>query len=325
MEKKRKAPFSMPKGKNLWILALKFILSFSIIAFILLTEVKIRDIPDALKDIRVIWLVLSFSLHALGLLISAYRWQILIRAQGDEVPLGFLAKSYLVGNFFNLFLPTRFGGDVVRIWDGSRYSRSLLKSSAIVLVERFTGIIILLAFAFAVSVSRLNMAQSLPVVWISLLAGLLGLLIAILFFTPFAQSLLTKIPERGVLAKIKAKMWEFRKVVLVYREKKGAFFRALFWAFLLQVNVILHYWLAGKAFDLDIPVLDYFIFIPVILLILTIPLTIGGLGLREVIFIEIFKTYGVASYVAISFSLIADFVFMLIIGIIGGIIFITRK
>ncbi len=315
----------MPKGKKLWILALKFIISLSIIAFILLTEVKIKDIPDALKNIRVIWLVLSFSLHALGLLISAYRWQILIRAQRDEVPLGFLAKSYLVGNFFNLFLPTRFGGDVVRIWDGSRYSRSLLKSSAIVLVERFTGIIILLGFALAASVSRLHMAQSLPVIWISLLAGLLGLLIAILFFTPFAQSLLTKIPEMGVLAKIKAKMWEFRNVVLVYKEKKGAFFRALFWAFLLQVNVILHYWLAGKAFDLDIPVLDYFIFIPVILLILTIPLTISGLGLREVLFIEIFKAYGVASFVAISFSLIADFVFTLIIGIIGGIIFVTRK
>ena len=110
----------MPKGKKLWIQALKFIISFSIIAFILLTEVKIKDIPDALKDIHVIWLILSFSLHALGLLISAYRWQILIRAQDDEVPFGFLAKSYLVGNFFNLFLPTRFGGDVVRIWDGSR-------------------------------------------------------------------------------------------------------------------------------------------------------------------------------------------------------------
>lgn len=315
----------MPKGKNLWILTLKFIISSSIIAFILLTEVRIKDVPDALKDVRVIWLVLSFSLHALGLLISAYRWQILIRAQGDEVPLGFLAKSYLVGNFFNLFLPTRFGGDVVRIWDGSRYSRSLMKSSAIVLVERFTGIVILLVFAFAVSVSRLHMAQSLPVIWISLLVGFLGLLMALLFFTPFAQVLLMKIPERGVLTKIKAKMWEFRKIVLVYRQKKGAFFRALFLAFLLQINVILHYWLAGKAFDLSIPILDYFIFIPVILLILTIPLTISGLGLREILFIEIFKTYGIASYVAISFSLISDFAFTLIIGIIGGIIFITRK
>jgi uncharacterized protein (TIRG00374 family) len=315
----------MPKGKDLWILALKLTFSLSILAFLLFREVRIKEIPQALQNIDIFWLALSFSLHALGLLISAIRWQILIRAQGDEVPLGFLAKSYLVGNFFNLFMPTRFGGDVVRIWDGSRYSRSLLKSSAIVIVERFTGIIILLMFAFFVSLLRLDMAQRLPVIWISLLVGSMGLLLALLFFTPVARFLLEKIPERGLMQKFKSKILEFRQVVLVYKNKRGAFFLALFWAFLLQINVIWHYYLAGKAFHLSIPFIDYFIFIPIILLILTIPITISGLGLREVLFIQIFATYGIARHLAFSFSLIADFGFTLIIGIIGGFIFITRK
>lgn len=315
----------MPKRKDPRILALKLIFSFSILAFLFIREVRIKDIPDVLANIDIFWLVLSFSLHALGLLISAYRWQILIRAQGDSVPLGFLAKSYLVGNFFNLFLPTRFGGDIVRIWDGSRYSQSLLKSSAIVIVERFTGVIILLSFALIVSLMRLDMAKSLPIIWISLLVGSIGLLAAVLFFTPIASFFLEKIPEKGWLLKIKSKVLEFRRIVLVYKDKKRALSQALFWAFLLQVNVILHYYLAGKAFHLGIPPLDYFIFIPIILLILTIPVTISGLGLRELLFILIFATYGIAEHVAISFSLIADFGFTLIIGVIGGIIFITRK
>jgi uncharacterized protein (TIRG00374 family) len=315
----------MPKRKDLRILILKLLISFLILSYIFVTKVQIKDIPDALANIDIFWLALSFSLHAFGLLISAYRWQILIRAQGDAVPLGFLAKSYLVGNFFNLFLPTRFGGDIVRIWDGSRYSQSLLKSSAIVIVERFTGVIILLSFALTVSLMRLDMAQSLPIIWISLLVGTIGLLAAVLFFTPIATFFLEKIPEKGVLLKFKSKILEFRRVVLVYRDKKRAFFLALFWAFLLQINVILHYYLAGKAFHLGIPALDYFIFIPIILLILTIPVTISGLGLRELLFILIFATYGIAEHVAISFSLIADFGFTLIIGVIGGIIFISRK
>jgi uncharacterized protein (TIRG00374 family) len=315
----------MPKRKDFWILALKLTFSFSILSFLLIREVRIKDIPEALDNIDIFWLALSFSLHALGLLISAHRWQILIRAQGDLVPLGFLAKSYLVGNFFNLFLPTRFGGDVVRIKDGSRYSHSLLKSSAIVIVERFTGVIILLAFAFVASLSRLDMAQGLPIIWISLLVGFMGLLTAFLFFTPIASFFLGKIPEKGFGQKFKSKILEFRRVVLVYKDKKRAFFLALFWAFLLQINVILHYYLAGKAFHLEIPLLDYFIFIPIILLILTIPVTISGLGLREVLFIQIFASYSIAEHVAFSFSLIADFGFTLIIGTIGGIIFITRK
>lgn len=315
----------MPRRKGLLTIALKLVFSLSIIIYLLLKVVPFQEVLGALKYIDFFWLALSFSLHALGLIISAYRWQILIRAQGDEVPLGFLAKSYLVGNFFNLFLPTRFGGDVVRIWDGSRYSRSLLKSSAIVLVERFTGIIILLIFAFTASLFRLDMARRLPIIWISLLVGLFGLFAAFLFLTPLARILLLKIPEKGVLLKIKAKALEFHQTVLVYREKKSPFMLALFWAFLLQVNVILHYWLAGKAFSLDIRLVDYFIFIPVILVILTIPVTISGLGLREVIFIEIFKSYGIASQIAFSFSLIVDFVFTLIIGSLGGIIYALRK
>ena len=124
---------------------------------------------------------------------------------------------------------------------------------------------------------------------------------------------------------MKTKAIEFREILLVYGKKKAAFLKALFWALLLQINVILHYYLAGRAFRLEIPLLDYFIFIPIILLILTIPITISGLGLREMLFIQIFATYGIADYVAFSFSLVADFVFTLIIGIIGGIIFILRR
>lgn len=315
----------MPKKKDIFIFLLKFIFSFSIIAYLLIKIVPINDFLKVLKGANVLWLILSFSLHSLGLLISAYRWQILIQAQGDRVPLGFLAKSYLVGTFFNNFLPTRFGGDIVRIWDGSRYSRSVLKSSAIVLVERFTGIIVLLLFAFVASLSRLEMAKKIPIIWVSLLVGLLGLLFVISFFMPFAKRILGKIPDKGYLKKIKAKVLEFRDVVLVYKDKKREFLKALFWAFLLQVNVILHYFLVGKALHLNISFVDYFIFIPIILIILIIPVTISGLGLREGIYIEIFKFYLIPAALAFSFPLIADVAFGLIIGIIGGIIYIVRR
>lgn len=315
----------MPKKKDFFIFLLKFIFSFSIIAYLLIKIVPINDFLKVLKGANILWLILSFSLHSLGLLISAYRWQILIQAQGDRVPLGLLAKSYLVGTFFNNFLPTRFGGDIVRIWDGSRYSRSVLKSSAIVLVERFTGIIVLLLFAFVASLSRLEMAKKIPIIWVSLLVGLLGLLFVLSFFMPFAKRILGKIPDKGYLKKIKAKVFEFRDVVLVYKDKKREFLKALFWAFLLQVNVILHYFLVGKALHLNISFLDYFIFIPIILIILIIPVTISGLGLREGIYIEIFKFYLIPAALAFSFPLIADVAFGLIIGIIGGIIYVLRR
>ncbi len=314
----------MDKARNFLLFALKFIVSFGLIAYILIYRTSIKDILKALGGANLFWILISFSLHALGLLISAYRWQILIRAQGDSVPLGFLAKSYLVSSFFNNFLPTRIGGDVVRIWDGSRYSRSLVKSSAVIVVERLTGIIVLLTFALVASLIRLEMAQQIPVVWVSLLLGILGLFLIALFFTPFSKKMLERIPDKGIFQKIKPKVFTFRDTALIYRDKKSYFFQALFWALLLQVNVILHYYLIGKALHLDIYLIDYFIFIPIVHLILIIPITISGFGLREGTYIEIFKFYGISASAAVSFSLL-DAIFQLAVGLVGAIIYITRK
>ena len=315
----------MAKKRDLFFFLLKIVFSFSLIVLIVLKKASLRDIGDSLKEASLWWICLSFSLHSFGLLISAIRWQILIKAQGDQATLGYLAKSYLVGNFFNLFLPTRFGGDVVRVWDGSKSSKSLLKSTAIVLVERLTGIIVLLCFALGVSLFRLDMARELPVIWISLAVGLLGLAAILSFFLPFSARLIGLLPEKGTIGRIKHKVIEFREVVLVYRDKKTALFKALFWALLLQVNVILHYYFVGKALSLNIPFFDYFIFIPIVLLILTIPVTINGLGLREFLYISVFALYGIASSGAVSFSFIADIAFALIIGIVGGIIYAFRR
>ncbi len=314
----------MPKRKSALIFALKFIFSFSIIAYLLIKIAPIKDIVNVVKGADLFWLILSFSLHAFGYLFSAVRWQILIKAQGDFVPLGFLAQSYLVASFFNNFLPTRFGGDIVRIWDGSRYSRSLLKSSAIVLVDRFTGIILLLFFAFIASLFRLDMAKQIPVVWVALIIGLAGLLLVTLLFTPVAGWALDKIPEKGLLFKVKQKLLEFKKVILIYKGKKASLLKALFWAFLLQVNVIVHYYLIGLALHLRIDLIDYFIFVPIVLLILAIPITINGLGLREGSYMEIFRFYGILSQTSISFGLI-DWAFGFILGIAGGILYMIRK
>lgn len=316
---------TMAITKKRLIFFAKLIFSLSILAYIFLEIVPVSEIVQEVKNAVWIWLILSFSLHVFGILISAYRWQILIRAQGEKISLWYLAKSYLVASFFNNFLPTRFGGDIVRIWDGSRYSKSLVKSSAVVLVERLTGVIVLLAFAFIASLLRLDLAQTFPALWAALAIGFCGLCLVGLFFTPASRKLIQKIPPKPYLRIIKNKLLDFWEALQKYKEQKGILVQAVFWALLLQVNVILHYYLVGKAFSLSIPLIDYFIFIPIILLILTIPITIGGLGLRELIYIEVFKFYGIEQATALSFTLIADLTFALLIGIIGVFFYMRRK
>jgi uncharacterized membrane protein YbhN (UPF0104 family) len=81
----------MPERKKTILFILKLVFSLSIIAYLLTRKAPIPKIIQDLGDADLFWLAVAFSLHAFGLFASAYRWQILARAQGDEVPLGYLA------------------------------------------------------------------------------------------------------------------------------------------------------------------------------------------------------------------------------------------
>ncbi len=313
----------MTKKKAL-VTLLKFLFSTFIILYILIYRTSLKEIYDALSSVNLFWLILSFSLHSLGLLISAWRWQVLMKAHEIKVPFLFLTQSYLVGAFFNQFLPTRFGGDMVRIYDGSRYTNSLLKSSAIILTERANGILILLLFAFLASIFRLELTEKNPIIWISLVVGFGGMVFLLFLLSPFVTRLINKIKEKGFLGKIKEKITFFRESILIYKKRKNELWKATFLSFLLQINVIVHYYFIGRALNMEIPFTDYFIIMPVVLLLISIPVTISGWGVREGALIGIFQFYSYSPSFAVSFSLI-DVAFNLIIGLIGGIIYWLRK
>jgi len=293
-------------------------------AVFVVSRANFPEIGRALRSAKWGWLVLSFSLHAFGLFFSAYRWQILAEAQGDDIPLGFLAKSYIIGKFFNTFLPTSFGGDVVRIWDGSKYSSSVVKSSAIVVVERMTGVIVLFFFALFASLGRLEMAGHVPFIGAAMALGLAGLAATVVFFLPAAGRALRRGPAHGFIRKAFDKVLLFRESILAYRHHRGPFLRAMVLAVLLQLNVIVYFILIGKALDLPIPAFDYFIFIPLVLLVQMLPVTINGLGVREGAYVAIFAYYGLSSSTALSYSFI-DLAYGLIIGAIGALLYLTRK
>ena len=303
---------------------LKLVFSLSVLIYIILKKAPLAEIGRVLAGVRLPWILVAFALNAVGLLISAYRWQILGRAQGDEMPLAFLAKSHLVGLFFSQFLPTSFGGDIVRIWDGSRFSRSLVKSSAIIAVERGTGLAVLFLFALVASLFRIEMAREIPFIWVSLVLGAGGLALVAFFLLPVSGRWLDRLPERGWLARFRGKTLEFRAHVLQYARRPGPFLLATAWAVVLQVNVVLFYYLIGLAFDLPIPFLDYFIIIPIVLLVQVVPVTINGLGLREGAYVALFASYGITAGTAVSYSVI-DVALRLVVAVIGGLVYMARK
>ena len=82
------------------------------------------------------WLVAALALYLAMILASAWRWGLLLGAQGIPFTFGRLTSSFLVATFFNNFLPSNIGGDVIRIADTAPAAGSKTLATTVVLIDR---------------------------------------------------------------------------------------------------------------------------------------------------------------------------------------------
>jgi len=316
--------------KNTKVL-IKIVFSLVLISIILLKKVNFSEIVSALGSARPGWIVLAMMLHPLGLLISTCRWSILLRAQSVVVPIRTLFQSYLVCTFFNQFLPTSVGGDLMRAFDTRLLANSGVKSFAIVFIERVSGMSMLFLFALVLSSARLlqgvpEMTQ--PIYIAGMVIGLMGIIAVGGLSLKFPVILLVRVLEWIKLSSISRKVELFHETIRSYwqGQRRREFLMAFLLAFFLQMNVILYYYLLGVAFQLDrfFDFYEYLVIVPLVQVILLTPFFINGIGLREASWIGFFERFGVASATAFAFSVV-DFCMYLVFGIIGGIIYAFRR
>ncbi|UCC61414.1 MAG: flippase-like domain-containing protein [Anaerolineae bacterium] len=147
---------------------LKVGVSVGLLAWVL-PRIGLVEIWHEIQAVHLGWLGLAFALCVLGTALRAYRWQALLLGLKLQVPTRRLIKLYFVGTFFNTFLPSGFGGDVVRVLELTQDSRRAHEATGTVLVDRLTGILVLLAMAL------LALPFSLNVIPPALAAGLAAL------------------------------------------------------------------------------------------------------------------------------------------------------
>lgn len=244
--------------------------------FLVLSRLDPALIVSALSEVKLGWVVVGVSLIGLGLIIRAWRWQVILRGSGGEIQFLRLVELYLVGTFFNAFLPSGLGGDVVRAAEAAHNVPVSVAVSSVV-IDRLTGLMALFVMALAVLPFR---PPDFPhaLLWLIITlscAGLLGGLI--LVDGRLAKWFIDRLPSSirnlggGILP---------RTVAAVDRCE----WRALALALLISMifNLIQVGWwnTSGRALSLTVPFSYYVLVVPLFALALLLP-SIGGLGVRE--------------------------------------------
>ena len=308
--------------KFLWLF-FRVVVSGILITY-LLYKVDIKSIFSSLNSVNLFWLALAFSLIFIGNLISGYRWQLLLTTQDIHIPLKTLISSLLVGRFFNNFLPSTIGGDIVRVYDTSKYSKDTAVSMTAILIERLTGFLALLSIAAFALVFGFHTIGDTFLLWVLIGFFSLILLLFLGLFNATLSGQIRKIFDFRGLSRIKGKIDKVYQALNLYKNKRKDLLITFLLGLALQVAAVAHYYLIGLALGLNVSMLYFFIIIPLVLLILLLPVSINGIGVRENAYVLFFGKIGVEGSISIALSWLA-FGMILIIGIIGGVIYATRN
>jgi uncharacterized protein (TIRG00374 family) len=309
--------------KNYLIFFGKAVVSIALIWY-LLSITEFSAVFASLRSANPFWLMLSFITLLIGKILTSYRWQILLKAQNIDIPLRFLIASVFVGQFFNSFLPTTVGGDAMRAYDTASQSKESTKSVMSVFADRLIGVFALVILAlFALIVGYLSGQDVSFYVIPVLLVFFLCSLVMLMIINAKLVGILDRVLQYFRLPKISAKLDEAYQSIHILKDEPRILLIAFLVSLLLQVNVILFYYFIGVSLDLGVSFLYFSMIVPVALVVLLVPFSINGIGIREGIFVYLLTELGVQTKDAIALSWIS-FGLMLTQGLIGGIIFALR-
>jgi uncharacterized membrane protein YbhN (UPF0104 family) len=305
-------PDSSP-ARHYVLLAVK--LSVSIILLVVLfSRIDVADLWTRARLASVPWLVAALLLYAVNVVAATWRWHLLLSAQELPVATRKLLGSYLVASFFNNFLPSNIGGDVIRISDTARLAGSKTLATTVILVDRGLGLmaLVLVAAVGATAAVRMHPAAA-PIwpmwLWAGFLAGAAASAPAVFAPDGFGRLLqpLTVFHPEWVGDRIETLTGALSR----FRDKPGALASCFGGAVFVQALMVVYYFVVAYALHLNLAFSDISVIVPISFVVQMLPVSVNGFGVREATFSFYFSRIGQPIESAILMSLVAQALVML--------------
>lgn len=316
------APQAPPRGKGRLIFLGKLAVSALLLA-VLFWRVDRATFLRTVQTLPLKVFLGCLALYAFGHVISAVRWQRLLLVEGIHLSLWRLTLVYFEGAFFNLFLPTLIGGDIVRGYAIYKITRGHDASIASILVDRLSGFAALIAIALvALGLAYGQIRDPQVAAMIVAVATAFGLTMAALLNDRVKDRAADLLRLVG-LARFQAKLQGLVDALHRYRGHRWALWQALLLSTVLQGLIIVAYYLIGAGLNLGVPIAYFFLYVPLITVVAMLPVSVAGLGVREGGAIYFFAKVGVDAATALTMSL-AWFSLTLVVSSLGGLAFLLN-
>jgi uncharacterized membrane protein YbhN (UPF0104 family) len=310
--------------KRTALAGVKIAVSAALLAYLFWTT-DLQALEVRVRTADLVDMLLAVVCYVAMLALAAWRWQVLLRGLGLPAPLGKLTASYLVASFFNNFLPSNIGGDIVRVRDGSKLTGTTTTASlAVIGIDRILGFgaLYLLAagaFVFAPPVVR-GLAGARAV-----LLGLFLLFsaLAYVFFRPGTAGRLMGLSRLDSLPWAREQFEVAQGAVNAYRQHVTPIWKAGLASIAIQALVVFYYLAIARALGIPLPAAAAFLMVPLCTLLQALPVSFNGWGLREGLFALYFSQVGLPRPSALAFSLVGAGLLVLL-SLSGAMVWMSR-
>jgi len=289
--------------KQAAILILKVCISASLL-YLLVSRVGGKTIVYNIRLLDPVVFISAVALYLIAAIVSTLRWKLLIPY---HTKTSRLFSIYMIGSFFNTYMPGTIGGDAVKAYylnkellaskttPSLQEQPSLILAIASIFMDRYIGLAALLSLgvaAFPFGIRHLEKASSgWPVIWIIPATAVIFAAASILIFK-------FRVGER---LKYLLKFYNYFRL---YSSKRGLIARAFIYSIVVQLLGILSVYIIARGLSLDAPFLLLIIFLPIIILVSSLPISISGIGLREGSFILLLGSIRIPAEKSLTFSII---------------------
>jgi uncharacterized membrane protein YbhN (UPF0104 family) len=281
--------------------------SLGIVTYILV-DVNREDLWRALTHVQLSWVVLAVVLFVVGQAISALKWALIGRSVG--LPGRYLeyGRFYFVGMFFNLLGFATLGGDVVRALYLGRGRRPGLALNS-VLFDRASGLAILMALGSATLLiyPEYHFAGPLSLI---IMAG--GIALVVGWWT--CPRLVKLLPENNRIRR------QVETELMPFWKDSRLLLRISVVSLVFHFSQVCVQWMLARAAGADVPFTYCLVFHPMLSVMLALPVSIGGFGVREGGYLYFLGLLNVDDSIAITMGLLWWAV-TVIAGLMGGALF----
>ncbi|MCX5678234.1 MAG: lysylphosphatidylglycerol synthase transmembrane domain-containing protein [Candidatus Omnitrophica bacterium] len=287
-----------------------------IIILLYIMRGKYGDIVEALKNTNMYIFALAFAAFMLASIIASFRLKLIIEAQDISLRFREALSLTLIGYFFNNFLPTSIGGDVVKAHYLSKHSRDTAGSYTSVFVDRAVGLVTMIFMAFAALIlAGANIVDRGVAITIYAITAISIIGIIFLANKKFAR----KFSKLIVLVKpIEAQLRNLYESTNKYRHRISLMIATLCISVVSQLFYFVCYGILAVSIGSKIPAIDLLLKMPIVSMMSLLP-SINGLGVREGSMVVLFGPLtGKENALAIGILMI---MLLLITSVIGGVIY----